>query len=147
MIPDGASAILEIVAASFAGARGMRGMPILAGDKLSELGLSHLRLLGVLIALEDKFAVEFPPDAIANFRNVGDIASYIESHEMTRYDDAADEQPISGDRLGWVWTRAGADQPGWRLGQWEGWSVHELSRLFRDGFAALIGVWAFSRQR
>src|ERR1700759_1813930 len=103
VIPDGTSAILEVVAASFERARGMRGVPILASDKLSELGLSHLRLLGVLIALEDKFSVEFPPDAIASFRNVGDVASYIESHEMTRDDDAADEQPTSADRLHWVW--------------------------------------------
>jgi acyl carrier protein len=158
VIPDGASAILEMVAASFADARGISGMPILAGDRLSDLGLSHLRLLAVLIKLEDKFAIEFPTDAINSFRIVGDIVSYIESHEMTRYEDAADEYPTTAiapaerppfahDRLHWVWARPRVDQPGWRPRQREGWSVRELSRLLRDALATTIGVWAISRQR
>jgi hypothetical protein len=49
----------------------------------------------VFIELEDKFAIEFPADAIDCFRIVGDIAFYIHSHEMTPYDDAADELPAT----------------------------------------------------
>jgi hypothetical protein len=133
-------------------------MPTLAGDKLKDLGLSHLRLLGVLIELEDKFAIEFPSDAIDIFRIVGDIASYIQSHEMTRYDDAADELPTTAnrpterppsprDRLHWVRARPQVGQSGWRLRQKEGWSIRELPRLFWDALATTVGVWSISRQR
>src|SRR5260370_29484666 len=116
MVPDSASPILETVAASIHGAGGLGDIPVLAGDNLRDLGLSRLRLLAVFIELEDKFAIEFPADAIDCFRIVSDIAFYIHSHEMTPYDDAADESPAAAshpieqrpsarDRLHWVCAR------------------------------------------
>jgi acyl carrier protein len=73
----------------------MGDIPVLGDDTLKALGLSRLRLLAVLIELEDEFAIEFPADATDGFRVVEDIAFYIQSHEMTPYDDDADEPPAA----------------------------------------------------
>jgi acyl carrier protein len=95
MIRDSSNAILETVAASIHSVGRSDDSPLRAGDRLKDLGLSRLWLLAVLIELEDKFAIEFPPDAIDGFRSVGDITSYIRAHEMTPYDEAADEYDIA----------------------------------------------------
>jgi acyl carrier protein len=93
MVPDQANSILETVAASIQGTGGLRDIPVQAGDTLKDLDLSRLRLLAVLIELEDKFAIEFTPDAIDGFRSVGDITFYIHTRELAPYDDVADERP------------------------------------------------------
>src|ERR1700732_4812342 len=95
MVPDNTSFILETVAESIGDAVGRDDTQALAGDNLKDLGLSRLRLLAVFIELEDKFAIEFPSDAIDCFRVVGDVALYIQSHEVTPYDDTADELPAA----------------------------------------------------
>lgn len=91
MIHDGANAIFETVVASIHGAGRLSEGPVYAGDRLKDLGLSRLWLLAVLIELEDKFGIEFPPDVVDGFRSVGDITFYIRAREMTPYDDVADE--------------------------------------------------------
>jgi acyl carrier protein len=99
MVPDSSNLILEAAAASIRDAGGLRDISVLAGDHLGDhlkdLGLSRLRLLAVSIELEDKFAIEFPSEAVDCFRMVGDVALYIQSHEMTPYDQAADELPTA----------------------------------------------------
>jgi acyl carrier protein len=95
MVPDSSNLIVEAVAASIRDAGGLRGISVLPGDHLKDLGLSRLRQLAVLIELEDKFAIEFPSEAVDCFRMVGDVALYIQSHEMTPYDHAADELPTA----------------------------------------------------
>jgi hypothetical protein len=86
MVIECASPVLETVARSVHRA-GRLGDPVLAGDNLTDLGLSRLRLLGVLIELEDKYDIEFPTEAIDNFLVVSDIALYIQSRQMMPYDD------------------------------------------------------------
>jgi acyl carrier protein len=93
LLPYNTNLILETVAASIGDAVGLDDTPALGSDNLKDLGLSRLGLLAVCIELEDKFALEFPPDAIDGFRVVDDVASYIQSHEMTPYDDEDDELP------------------------------------------------------
>src|ERR1700726_419409 len=88
MVPDNTSFILETVAASIGDAVGLDDTPARASDNLKDLGLSRLRLLAVCIELEGKFALEFPSDAIDSFELVDDVALYIQSHEMTPYDEA-----------------------------------------------------------
>jgi acyl carrier protein len=95
MVPDQANSILETVAASIQGTGGLRDIPVQAGDTLKDLDLSRLQLLAVLIELEDKFAIEFTPDAIDGFRSVGDITFYIHTRELAPYDDVADERPAA----------------------------------------------------
>jgi hypothetical protein len=86
MVFECANPVLETVATSVHRA-GRLGDPVLAGDNLTDLGLSRLRLLGVLIELEDKYDIEFPTEAIDNFLVVSDIALYIQSRQMMPYDD------------------------------------------------------------
>jgi acyl carrier protein len=95
MVPDQANSILETVAASIQGTGGLRDIPVQAGDTLKDLDLSRLRLLAVLIDLEDKFAIEFTPDATDGFRSVGDITFYIHTRALAPYDDVADERPAA----------------------------------------------------
>jgi acyl carrier protein len=95
MVHDSVSLILETIAASMCSVGRLGNTQVLAGDTLKDLGLSRLRLLAVLIDLEDKFAIEFPADAIDGLRNVDDLTFYIHSHATTPYDDAADEQPVA----------------------------------------------------
>jgi acyl carrier protein len=95
MIRDNSNAILETVAASIRSVGRSGDSPLRVGDRLKDLGLSRLWLLAVLIELEDKFAIEFPPDAVDGFRSVGDITFYINAHEMPPYDEAADEYDIA----------------------------------------------------
>jgi acyl carrier protein len=146
MVPDSASPILETVAASIEDAVG--DIPVLAGDNLKDLGLSRLQLLAVLIELEDKFAIEFPSDAIDRFRIVGDIAFYIQSHEP--YDDDAAELPATAshpielrpsarDRLHWVWARARVARPSRQLRQRKDSPMRELARLLWDVVATVGG--------
>jgi acyl carrier protein len=148
MVPDSASPILETVAASIEDAVG--DIPVLAGDNLKDLGLSRLQLLAVLIELEDKFAIEFPSDAIDRFRLVGDIAFYIQSHEPYDDDDDAAELPATAshpieprpsarDRLHWVWARARVGRPSRQLRQRKDWPMRELARLLWDVVATVGG--------
>jgi acyl carrier protein len=95
VVHDSASPILETVAVSIHGVGRLGNIPVLASDTLKDLGLSRRRLLAVLIELEDKFAIEFPTNAIEGFQKVGDITFYIHSHEMAPYNDAADERPAA----------------------------------------------------
>jgi acyl carrier protein len=150
MVPDDTTIILETVAASIGGAAGLGDTPALAGDNLKDLGLSRLRLLAVCIELEDKFAVEFPSDAIDCFRVVDDVALYIQSHEMTPYDDAADELPAAAshpieprpsvrDRLHSVRARVRVGWPNCWLRRRKDWPMRRLTRLFWD-VVAMVGV-------
>jgi acyl carrier protein len=88
MVPDNTSFIFETVTASIGDAVGLDDTPARASDNLKDLGLSRLRLLAVCIDLEDKFALEFSSDAIDSFEFVNDVALYIQSREMTPYDEA-----------------------------------------------------------
>jgi acyl carrier protein len=150
MVPDSASLILETVAASIEDAAGLGEIPVLAGDNLKDLGLSRLRLLAVFIELEDKFAIEFPSDAIDCFRVVGDVALYIQSHEVTPYDDTADELPAAAshpidprpsarDRVHPIGACARVGRPSCRMRRRKGWPMRELARLFW-GVVAMVGV-------
>jgi acyl carrier protein len=92
MIVESASPVLETVAVWIHGAGRLGDIPVHAGDNLTDLGLSRLRLLGVLIELEAKYDIEFPDEAIDNFLVVSDIALYIQSRQMMPYDDEATER-------------------------------------------------------
>jgi hypothetical protein len=105
---DRINLILEAVAESIRRASAFPDARVGVGDALDECGLGRLRLLGVLIELEDKFLIELPVDAVDRFRHVGDIACYIRSHEMAPDDDAPDEQtaaPTSSGRHAPEWLR------------------------------------------
>lgn len=91
-VTDRASFILDEIAASIRCASGFPDARVGAGDALDQFGLGRLRLLGMLIELEDKFFIELPVDAIDRFRRVGDIAFYIQSHEIAPNDDAQAER-------------------------------------------------------
>jgi acyl carrier protein len=116
MVPDSNDPILEPVFAAIHGTLGLGDIPLRAGDNLKDLGLSRLRLLATLIELEDKFDIEFPSDAVACFRVVGDIARYIQSHAMMLCDDAgvrpaaasrpAERRPPVRNRLHQLYARA-----------------------------------------
>ena len=117
MVPYSASFIRETVTVSMHGVGHVGNMQVSAGDTLEDLGLTRLRLLAVLIDLEDKFAIEFPADAIDGFRNVDDVTFYIQSHAMTPDDVAADRQAVATchsidprqsirDRVRWVRAQA-----------------------------------------
>ncbi len=95
MVPDWESSILETVRVAIHGATRRDDTRLLAGDSLKDLGLSRLRLLAVLIELEDKFDIEFPADAVSCFRIVRDIALYIQSHALIPYDDADERRAAS----------------------------------------------------
>jgi hypothetical protein len=101
-VTDRASLILEGIAASIRRASWLPDARIGAGDALDQFGLGRLRLLGVLIELEDRFFVEFPVDAIDRFRQVGDIALYIQSHAITASDDVSAKQAAAST----TWSRS-----------------------------------------
>jgi acyl carrier protein len=94
MVPDSESSILETVRAAIHSATRLDDARPLASDSLKELGLSRLRLLAVLIELEEKFDIEFPADAVSYFRIVRDITAYIQSHAMIPYDDADERHAV-----------------------------------------------------
>ncbi len=115
MVPDSENFILETVFAAIRGAGWLGDRLVCAGDNLTGLGLSRLRLLAALIELEDKFDIEFPADAVDCFRMVGDIAAYIQSHAVMPCDDAAKRptaasppvaRPSVSIRLHQLWARA-----------------------------------------
>jgi acyl carrier protein len=123
MLDNNLDLVLEEVSASIRGAGWRDDSPVLASDAIEDLGLSRLRLLAALIELEEKFGIELPSDAIDGFRIVGDIALYIQAHEMTPYDDTADEfgatvgQPMerrlsARDCLNWICARTFGRIPG-----------------------------------
>jgi acyl carrier protein len=95
MVQNSKNLQLDTVVASMQEVGGLGNIQVRAADTIEHLGLSRLRLLAVLIDLEDKFAIEFPDDAIDGFRNIDDIRLYIHSHAMTPDGDAADEQPVA----------------------------------------------------
>jgi acyl carrier protein len=150
MVPDNTSFILETVAASIGDAAGLGDTPALAGDNLKDLGLSRLRLLAVCIELEDKFAIEFPSDAIDSFRVVDDVALYIQSHEMTPYDNEADDLPAAArhpieprpsvrDRLHSVRAHVRIGRSNCWPRRRKGWPMRRLARLFWH-VVAMVGV-------
>jgi hypothetical protein len=59
------------------------------GDRLQDLNLGRLGLIGVFISLEDAFGIEFPPDLQDRFKLVGDIGFYIQTRALAAYDDVA----------------------------------------------------------
>ena len=91
MVSDNTGSILKSLAASIRAAGGLGDIAVLPGDSLRELGLSRLRLLAVLIELEDIFAVEFSPEATDRFRCADDIVLYIQSYGVVPCYDADDE--------------------------------------------------------
>jgi acyl carrier protein len=150
MVPDNTSFILETVAASIGDAVGLDDTLALASDNLKDLGLSRLRLLAVCIELEDKFAIEFPSDAIDSFRVVDDVALYIQSHDMTPYDDEAEGFPTAAshsiegpssvrDRLHSVRAHVRVGRSNGWLRQRKSWPVRGLARLFWD-VMAMVGL-------
>ena len=115
IIPDVENPILEAICVAIHGVTRLDDTRLLVGDSLKELGLSRLRLLAVLIELEDRFDIEFPEDAASGFRIVHDIAAYIQSHAMLPYGRAderraapghAIERPPARARLQQFWSRA-----------------------------------------
>jgi acyl carrier protein len=126
MLNNDLDLVLEKVAESIRGVGLPDDRPVRAGDDLKNLGLSRLRLLAALIELEEKFGMEFPSDTIDGFRIVGDLALYIQAHEMAPDDDVADEfqatvsQPIerrlsARDCLNWICARTFGRAPGMRV--------------------------------
>jgi hypothetical protein len=95
MVPDSVERILKSLAAAIRAAGGRGDIAILPGDSLRDLGLSRLRLLAVLIELEDIFAVEFSPEATDRFRCAGDIVLYIQCFGVMPCDDMEDEPQAS----------------------------------------------------
>lgn len=104
-VTDRASDILEGIVASIRRASGLSDARIDAGDMLDQFRMGRLRLLGVLIELEDEFCIEFPVDAVDRFRRVGDIALYIQSHEMAPEDDV----PAEWTSALTIWRRSARD--------------------------------------
>lgn len=91
MVSDNTDCILNALAASIRAAGGRHEITLLPGDSLRDLGLSRLRLLAVLIELEDIFAIEFSPEATDRFRCAGDIVLYIQSYGVVPACCADDE--------------------------------------------------------
>lgn len=55
---------------------------ITAESTLSDdLGADSLDVVDLLMTIEDEFEVEVPDTEVENMKTVGDIASYIESHQ------------------------------------------------------------------
>lgn len=49
-------------------------------DLVSDLGLSSLDLVNVVVAFEDEFDIEVPDSDIRNLKTIGDIELYIENN-------------------------------------------------------------------
>lgn len=46
-----------------------------------DLGADSLDVVDLVMALEDKFDIQIPDEAMANIKTVGDIVSYVESNK------------------------------------------------------------------
>lgn len=48
---------------------------------MGDLEADSLDAVEIIMALEDEFSVEIPDEAAENFKNIGDIVSYIEANK------------------------------------------------------------------
>lgn len=48
---------------------------------IDDLGADSLDVVDLIMAIEDEFEMEIPDDAVEKIKTVGDIVSYIESHQ------------------------------------------------------------------
>lgn len=48
---------------------------------IDDLGADSLDVVDLVMAIEDEFEMEIPDDAVEKIKTVGDIVSYIESHQ------------------------------------------------------------------
>lgn len=46
-----------------------------------DLGADSLDVVDLVMALEDKFDIQIPDEAMANIKTVGDIVNYVESNK------------------------------------------------------------------
>ena len=53
----------------------------LATSMMKDLEADSLDAVEIIMALEDEFSIEVPNDAAENFKNIGDIVSYIEANK------------------------------------------------------------------
>lgn len=60
------------------------GEPEINGDSqlVSDLGLSSLDIINIIVAFEDEFDIEVPDRIIPQFRKVQDIVDYMEKHQF-----------------------------------------------------------------
>ena len=55
---------------------------IVSGDRsLEALGITSPNLLEIALAIEDEFGIEVSDKALASFRNVDDIITYVQDRE------------------------------------------------------------------
>jgi len=55
---------------------------IVLGDRpLEALGITSPNLLEIALAIEEEFGIEVSDKALASFRNVGDIITYVQDRE------------------------------------------------------------------
>lgn len=47
---------------------------------MTDLEADSLDAVEIMMALEDEFDIEIPDEEAENFKNIGDICAYIESH-------------------------------------------------------------------
>jgi len=48
-----------------------------------DLDLDSLAMVEVTVAVEDSFGIKVPEDAVAGFRTVGDVATYLEESHVS----------------------------------------------------------------
>lgn len=48
---------------------------------ITDLEADSLDAVEIMMALEDEFDIEIPDEDAENFKNIGDICAYIESHK------------------------------------------------------------------
>ena len=49
---------------------------------LEDLGADSLDVLQLLMTIEDEYGIVIPDEALAEFKTVGDIVSYLEAHNV-----------------------------------------------------------------
>ena len=49
---------------------------------LEDLGADSLDVLQLLMTIEDEYGIVIPDEALADFKTVGDIVSYLEAHNV-----------------------------------------------------------------
>ena len=49
-------------------------------ELVSDLGLSSLDVVNIVVAFEDEFNIEIPDSAIKDFNTIGNIVEYLENH-------------------------------------------------------------------
>ncbi|MBM7615256.1 acyl carrier protein [Alkaliphilus hydrothermalis] len=48
---------------------------------MNDLEADSLDAVEIIMAIEDEFGVEIPDEEAENFKNIGDIVDYVESHK------------------------------------------------------------------